>query len=421
MMTTTVTNTQNATPVSNPRLEAEILEKLITARIGLLLRAPFFGNLATRFELVSAAEWCPTAATDGRKFYYNPEFIKKLSLRECEFLFGHEILHVAYDYFGRRGHRDPRLWNIAHDYCVNADLIEQRVGQKITTVPILYDVKYQGMCGEEVYDDLFKNAKKINMSQLLNMLLDEHLEAGDQSDSDCDGSGDGDQDGKNKRPSISAQELKQIQDEVKEAILQAAQSVGAGNVPKGIKRLIGDLTAPRMNWRELLRQQIESTIKSDFSWMRPSRRGWHMDAILPGMKPQETIDICVAIDTSGSISDEMLRDFLSEIQGIMTQYDDFEITVWTFDTRVYNPETFTQDNGSDLINYKPQGGGGTDFMVNWDYMKLNDIQPKKLVVFTDMEPCGSWGDPIFCDTIFVAIDSNKVAPFGVTVKFEGKK
>jgi predicted metal-dependent peptidase len=403
-------------PNTNSKLETDVREKLITARIGLLLRAPFFGNLATRFELVNADGWCPTAATDGRKFYYNTEFINKLSIKECEFLFGHEILHVAYDYFGRRGHRDPKLWNIAHDYCVNADLIEQKIGQKITTVPILYDAKYKNWSGEEVYDDLYQNAEKIKIEDLLKMLLDDHLEAdtGDGTgNQNSEGSGSG-------RPSISAEELKKIQDEVKEAILQAAQSVGAGNVPSGIRRLIGDLTAPKMNWRELLRQQIESTIKSDFTWVRPSRRGWHLDAILPGMKPQDIIDICVAIDTSGSISDAMLKDFLSEIWGIMNQYQDYKITIWTFDTQVYNPQSFTQDNGDDLLNYEPQGGGGTDFMVNWDFMKEQGLEPKKLLFFTDMEPFGNWGDPVYCDTIFVAINSDKVAPFGITVKFDSK-
>jgi predicted metal-dependent peptidase len=421
-MSTTATNTVAPTTKVDPKLSAAILEKLITARIGMLLRAPFFGNLATRFELVEAGEWCPTAATDGRKFFYNPAFIQKLSLKECEFLFGHEILHVAYDYFGRRGHRDPRLWNIAHDYCVNADLIEQKVGARITTVPILYDVKYQGMCGEEVYDDLFKNAQKINIEQLMKMMLDEHLESAEQESGDDEGESDGagDKEGKG-RPRISKQELREIQDEFKEAILQAAQSVGAGNVPRGIRRLIGDLTQPRMNWRELLRQQIESTVKSDFSWIRPSRRGWHMDAVLPGTTPEETIDICVAIDSSGSISDAMLRDFLSEIQGIMSQYTDFRITIWTFDTQVYNPETFTQDNSTDIVNYEPKGGGGTDFMVNWDYMKEHNLEPKKFVMFTDMMPGIEWGDALYCDTIFIAIDSDVVAPFGQTVKFDGKK
>ena len=185
-----------------PKLDREVREMLITARVGLLLKASFFGNLATRLKLVNADEWCGTAATDGRHFYYNSRFIKMLKPKEIEFLFGHEVLHCVYDHFGRRGDRDPQIWNIANDFCVNADLVKHRVGEKITTVPCLYDQKYDGMSSEEVYDDLMKNAKKINMSDLIDKLIDEHLDG--EGDADGDGDGDGDQEGKGKgRPKLS--------------------------------------------------------------------------------------------------------------------------------------------------------------------------------------------------------------------------
>ena len=149
MSDTTLTERSKSKVTTNPKVDAEAREKLITARVGLLLRSPFFGNLATRMTLVNADDWCPTAATDGRKFYYNSEFIKSLPLKQTEFLFGHEVLHAVYDHMGRRGDRDPKIWNIADDYCVNADLLDQRVGERITVVPILYDSKYRGMSAEE--------------------------------------------------------------------------------------------------------------------------------------------------------------------------------------------------------------------------------------------------------------------------------
>ena len=116
----------------DPKLDREVREKLITARVGLLLRASFFGNLATRLKLVNADEWCGTAATDGRNFYYNSRFIDLLKPKEVEFLFGHEVLHCVYDHFGRRGDRDPMLFNVANDYAVNGDLKKHRVGEFIT-------------------------------------------------------------------------------------------------------------------------------------------------------------------------------------------------------------------------------------------------------------------------------------------------
>ena len=172
---------------TDPKLDAQVREKLITARVGLLLRASFFGNLATRLKLINADEWCTTAATDGRNFYYNSRFIDMLRPKEIEFLFGHEVLHCVYDHMGRRGDRDPTLSNIAADYCVNQDLIKHRVGEKITTVPCLYDPKYDGMHYEQVYDLLYENAEKINLQDLINKLLDDHLDG----DEDGEGAGDG--------------------------------------------------------------------------------------------------------------------------------------------------------------------------------------------------------------------------------------
>jgi len=395
---------------TDQKLDREVREKLITARVGLLLRASFFGNLATRLKLINADEWCGTAATDGRNLYYNSRFIEMLRPKEVEFLLGHEVLHCVYDHMGRRGDRIPKLWNIADDYCVNSDLIKHRVGEKITTVPCLYDAKYDGLCAEEVYDLLYENAEKINMDDLLDKLLDDHL---DDDGEDSEGSSDGeDIDGSGKgRPKLSKEERDKIRDEIKEAVLSAAAaSDGAGNIPAGVRRLIQDMTAPKMNWRELLRMQLESTIKNDFTWMKASRRGWHMDAIMPGMKNDELVDIAVAIDTSGSISERMVRDFLSEIQGIMEQFAAFKIHVFTFDTEVYNPRQYDSENLDDITDYEVLGNGGTDFDAIFNYLKEEYIEPKRLVVFTDGYPFGSWGDENYCDVCWIIHGTTTIIP-----------
>jgi len=412
MTDTTLSEKQKVVTVTDPRKDATAREKLVTARIGLLLKAPFFGNLATRLQLTNADAWCGTAATDGRKFYYNSEFINNLPLKQLEFLFGHEVLHVVYDHMGRRGNRDPKLWNIADDYCVNSDLIEQRVGEKIPVA--LYDAKFKGQSAEEVYDYLYENAEKIDIGKLLQQVLDDHLDG----EGSGDGDGDDDNDGKG-RPRLSKEEIDAIRDEIKEAVLQAAQVVGAGNLPAGVKRMIKDLTEPVISWQELLQQQIQSIIKDDFTWLRPSRRGWHMDAIMPGTKPGETIDICIAIDTSGSISERDIKDFMSEIQGIMDSYNEYKIKVWCFDTEVYNEQSFTSENLDDISSYEPAGGGGTDFMANWEYMKEHNIEPKKFIMFTDGMPFGEWGEENYCDTVWI-IKGNPGCepPWGIWAHYE---
>tara|TARA_Y100000310_G_scaffold57924_1_gene53077 strand:- start:1761 stop:2948 length:1188 start_codon:yes stop_codon:yes gene_type:complete len=385
--------------------------------------------MITRLPLIDATDfgWCKTAATDARHIFYNRDFIAKLRDGEVDFLFGHELLHCVLDHLDRRKDRIPLLWNVANDYVVNDILVEEQVGELITTVKACYDRKYHDMASEEIYDDLYENAEKVSMDDLLDQHLD--MNGGESTDEETSGQskakktqeGDDDTPGANGPPKYSEEEKKKIKDEFKNAMIQSAQAAGAGNVPEGVKRLINELTNPTIDWRELIDIQIQSTVKDDYTFMKQSRRSWHSDAILPGMNYADSIDIAVGLDASGSISDDMLRDMLSEVKGCMTQYDDFTITVFAFDTEVYGHKVFNPWNIDEIDTYEIKGGGGTEFEVCWDFMKENDINPKKFIMFTDGYPWSSWGDEDYCDTIFVIHsyhDKNFEAPFGLTAHYE---
>jgi len=394
--------------------KSKIVEKLVTARIGLLLRHPFFGNLATRLKLIDASEWCATLATDGRNFYYNNDFVNKLKPKEAEFGFAHEVLHNVFDHIGRRDHRDPTLSNIAADYAVNQILKDEKIGEVPSWIKIYRDNKYRGLSYEQIYDDLYEKADKIDIGSL-GELLDEHLDGEGDGDSEGDG---GDKEGKG-RPRLTAEEKKAIKDEIKEAMVAAAQAAGAGRVPAGVRRLIQDFTEPKMDWRQLLRMNIQSIIKSNFSFQRPNRKSQHCGAVLPGMMNEETIDVSVAIDMSGSISDAMAKDFLSEVKGIMDEYVDFKLDLWCFDTQVYNYARFTGDTADEIMGYEPKGGGGTDFDVNYQFMKDEGIEPKRFIMFTDGYPCGSWGDEDYCESLFIIHGNDSIiSPFGQTAYYK---
>ena len=428
-----MTRTSPADRASKPTLQIpetnltnqEILDKLIKARIEMLISAPFFGNLATRLQFKDATDWCPTAATDGKYFYYNRNFVAALSDAEVVFLVGHEVLHCVYDHMdvGRRGDRNPMLWNIANDYVINADLIDGRVGDQIKLVEICFDWKYRGMTSEEIYDDLFKKAEQ--EGRVINIAtLDMHL---DREDGDDEGSGsNGNVGGKGKGKSgpqpMTAEEKEQAKQEFQNAVMQSAKAAGAGNLPGGVKRMLDKLLNPQLDWRELLAMQIQSVIKSDYTWMNPSRKGLNEGFYLPGLDRETTIDIALALDMSGSIGDDMAIDFLSEVKGIMDQYTDFKIHLFCFDTAVHNPKVFTETDMGDFMEYELAGGGGTDFDCCFDYMKENNIQPKKFVMFTDGYPYGSWGDETYCDTLFIVHggygDRIPEAPFGITVEYK---
>ena len=381
-----------------------IIDKIIVARVGLLLRHPFFGNMATRLKIEEGGEWCKTAATDGRTIFFCREFFEPLSIKNIEFVIAHEILHNVFDHMGRREGRDPKIFNAAADYCVNGQLVRDRIGDPIPNFQMFHDQKYYGWSAEQVYDDIYEKMDS-DMLDALGKLLDDHI---DWENSNGNG-----------QPSYTKEELKAIRDEIRDATMQAAQAAGAGNVPAGVARLIKELTEPKMNWREIIRQQIQSIIRNDYTFMRPNRKGWHMNAVLPGTNFSETIDICVALDMSGSIGEREARDFLTEVKGIMDEFKDFKLKLWCFDTAIYNEADFDGYNSDEFMNYQIAGGGGTSFEANWEYMQDKEITPKKFIMFTDGYPCGSWGDENYCDTVFIIHGNTSIVPpFGEYAYYE---
>lgn len=422
-----------------------VVDSIVAARVSLLFNAPFFGNLATRLQLVDASKWCPTAAVDGRNLFYNREFIKALTPEELLFLIGHEVLHCVYDHLGRKGGRDHKVWNFANDYIVNATLVQQKLG-KMPKGGLLDSRFTHEMSSEEVYRLLEEDMASGKMNADSMQTLDQHLsldgsDEGEGKDGDQVNSGvrngknpNGDPDpGKetgvdysNAPPVYNEEEMNKIRNEVKAALINAVQS-NVGNIPAGVMRMVEEMVAPTINWKDLLTECIQSTFKDDYSFQQPSKRSWSTGlagqmngarVILPAQKQGKTVDICISLDTSGSISDAIFTAFLSEVVGIIEQYEDYRLHVWCIDAAIYNPKTFTPENVDELLNYKPAGGGGNDFPLNWSYMRENDLEPEMFVVFSDGYPCGSWGDPDYCSTIFVIRnewDKKIEAPFGLTV------
>ena len=147
-----------------------------------------------------------------------------------------------------------------------------------------------------------------------------------------------------------------------------------------------------------------------------------MDAVLPGMNRTDAIDIAIYIDMSGSISEAQGKDFLSEVKGIMESFESYKIHVACFDTEVYNLQQYNSENLDTIEDYELAGGGGTDFDSIFRHLKDEQIEPKRLVVFTDGYPCGSWGDPNYCDTVWIIHgDRNPNPPFGTFALYEDDK
>ena len=217
-MTTDVLEQQEQIEITD-ELRAEVLDRIVVARVGLLLRHPFFGNMATRLIIKECDDWCGTAATDGRHLFYNSQFFAKMTNKEIEFVIAHEILHCVFDHMTRREDREPQLHNIASDYIVNNTLVRDSIGTKPKAIPIYQDFKYEGWSSEKVYDELYKKYDEEDLKQL-GELLDDHIDWDkDTPDTSPGQSKKGKGKDKNEGPpKYSKDELRKIRDEVKESI-----------------------------------------------------------------------------------------------------------------------------------------------------------------------------------------------------------
>jgi predicted metal-dependent peptidase len=399
----------------------KVEELILKARIRMMIEAPFFGHLAMRLIIKDGSGWLQTAGTDGRYLYYNKKFFESLNRKEVEFVLAHEVMHCVYDHMSRRQGRDPTLWNCAGDFVINQDLKDAKIGNFPRGIKILLNEKYKEKSADEIYNMLLEDQNNGNGDDDMDS-FDTHIDSEDNTSS---GAGEGskkvkpDPSGFNGPVPLSDEDKKMIAADIKHAVMDAAKSAGAGETPASVRRMVQDLTEPKMDWREIIQLKVQSSFRSDFTFSIPNRKTMQSGFILPGMPPEQRLDVDIALDTSGSISHSMLMDFLGEVKSIMDQYSEFTLRLWTFDTEVYNLQEYNQGNSDELLEYDIQGCGGTDFDVNWKYMKENDIEPNLFIVFTDGYPYDSWGDPNYCDTIFVIHGSKEIqAPFGTTVYYE---
>jgi predicted metal-dependent peptidase len=330
--------------------------QLIKARTRLVLDHPFFGSLALRLRLVEDTS-IDTAYTDGMVLGYNPAFIETLDLPQTQFLLAHEVMHLACMHHTRRGKRDKDRWNIAADYAINGILEEAGFRQP---QGVLLNPCFSDKSAETIYGLLPENP----------------------SDPDKGKFGE-------VRDAPPSSDIKQTEAAGRVQVAQAAQQGKAmGNLPEGLKRLVQEILYPALNWRELLRYFVEEAIRTDFSWMSPSRRYLHLGLHLPGLYAKSLGHVVIAIDTSGSIDDDVLNRFTTEISGVLEAFDTV-IDVLCCDTRVQDHQQYDRQ---DLpLKIEPKGGGGTNFRPVFEWVEEQGQNPCCLIYLTDLK-CNRFPD-----------------------------
>ena len=377
--------------------------KLAAARTRLILDKPFLGALVLRLPMNPAKpDWCKTTATDARAFYYNPEYIGSLTLDQTQFILAHEALHCALSHFARRQHRVIHKWDLACDYAINPLLIDD--GLKPPPNALVMPM-YKGMTAEEIYpliDDndesetLDKHAyDQDNQSRGSNTgRTEKDLERQQQEPQQHDQGEQGNQGGeRSAKPEDggAADEPQPLTPDEQETLSvqwqqrmagAAQQAMQAGKLGGELARMIDHLLQPQLPWRMLLARYMTAVSRDDYSYSRPSRR--EGDYVLPSLRSRQT-DLVVAVDTSGSIKDSEIQEFIEEIDALKGQVR-ARVTLLPCDAALcegapFRFEPWEQFSRPDEI----RGGGGTSFVPVFQWVEKEGIQPDLLLYFTDAD------------------------------------
>jgi predicted metal-dependent peptidase len=330
------------------------IDKIISASmLRLRKKSPFFATLAL-FAKVRVTESIPTAATDGADIFINADFMKSLPSPQVDGVLLHEVLHAALLHVIRRGPRERLLWNVAADIVVNGMILQQQ-GFELPPGG-LRDQELEHLSVEEIYELLQKDIIQCPSCQA--DLLYEPLDG-------------------NPGGSIDETKQKALETHWKDAMQQAiavARTSAQGDLPLGMQRELGALTQAQLDWRSYLWRYLVRT-PSDFTNF--DRRFIGQKIYLEALEG-ESVQVFVAVDTSGSVGGDELRLFLSEVSGILNSYPHLKCELYYTDADAYGP--YDINAGGEFP--KPVGGGGTSFVPFFEKVyDKNDWQGTGVCVY----------------------------------------
>lgn len=368
----------------------KLTTKLAKAKTALILEHPFVGTIALSMPF-EFDESIKTAATNGKRIKFNPEFVDSLTDEEVKFLVAHECFHPMLEHNFRRGERQGKRWNMAADYVINKLLTDESIG-RMPKVGLLDDNIYNAGHGtsEGIYN-----------------ILPEQDESGGSGAGEPGGPLDDCEDGDG-----SPAEQQQQQAEWKVKVAQAAQAAKMmGKMTANMQRLVDEVLQPKVDWREVLQKFLVKARTDQRSFARFNRRFIAQGLYLPSVSGEQMGEVCFAVDCSGSIDQKTVNQFASEIKRVKEDLMPERIHVLYFDSEVSHVESYEQHDDLDI---KPHGGGGTDFAPVFEKIIELGINPVAVVFLTDL-CCNSFGDQPDAPVLWVTTDPGK-APFGEVVE-----
>lgn len=356
-----------------------IQKEISRAKAKLLVEYPFFGTVASRLKLVQNDD-IQAFKSDGISLEYNSNFLNSLTINEMEFIFANGAMHASLAHEHRKNNRSGWLWQLSTDYAINDMLVENGLHR-----PDLahYSKRFSGLYAEEIYEELKAD-----------ILRDElEYEADDKDDIQ-------------NKDAQNAQE-EQLFDEFVKASLDAENAKEA--LASGLDRFFKLNKSTKIDWRDELRVAIDRFYKDDYTQMPPNKKFLHLGFYLPSNVSQR-FKLVVAVDSSGSIDEALLNEFLSELNFLMEIIPSYEINLIVCDDKINSHKVFYS---GDRLEVNLQGGGATDFRPVFEFVKENLQDTQLLLYFTDLEGTFAKEEPNY-EVKWISPKERKV-PFGEVI------
>lgn len=365
-------------------------QKLCTAAaaVRLAIKYPFWTEVFFSMNVIETTD-VETEATDGVNLYVNPSFFSKLKLDDQVTELVHELCHKIFLHMSRRGHREPRLWNVACDYAANS--LIKKSGHTFDNT-WLYDAKYDGWLAETIYADLLKRPKPPEMPGGRTDIIE---------------------------VKGTPEEVERFETEVQATVDRAvANGRAMGNLPAGIEQGVVEVFKPSKEpWYNKLHRYMQSMSTANYNWARTNRRALQTHGVFaPSHFSRALGDIAVFLDTSGSCFQRaQQQNFAGHLNAILAEAKPKRVHVYYFDTKVYPGETI--EAGELDFKSRPKGGGGTDFRDIFDALERESIVPEVCIILTDLMGTFPNQGPEY-PVLWCNICQGE-APFGETILVDG--
>lgn len=364
----------------------DIATKITKAKVKLQKESPFFSYLVLNLKIKQSDETKTMGVDNMGNLYYSEKWVKSLSLDELKGVLIHEVLHLALSHFIRGKDKDRMVYNIASDLVINCILKNNNfrlpegalipsyntyiLDGNITKNGKAYEIKnIDKKSAEEIYNELMNKLKTKSVKILSKKQFDEHIY----------GNGKGNKGENKSEKEIEGEQIKKWKQILTESSVYAKQQ---GNLPKGMERSIDILLNDKINWKTLLYKYITNELPFDYTYNYPSKKSRATGIFMPSVK-RESIDIVISVDTSESIWQEELSEFLGEIVGIAKSFNNINMTLIVCDCEIKDIYEVRNGNIDTILNLKIRGGGGTNHKLIYDYVAENMPNTRFIINFTD--------------------------------------